>query len=306
MGKLSDVQYALNGEPSAQKKGTLTTDQQIEQAMNFDLVSQRDSELQREKVVVFKLVNSNRKGGVYLPHICDTIHPETKKIERMRLLNGISSPWLKDQKDVTPEYAKLNARSIKFPRGIRLIQIPEMDEAAVTFLRNHSSNTATKYQASTTAFDFFEYDPAAMEKARLEKETLAIDMAIAASQQPADKMIKHAAYLGLRFFDDYGIKITETGIRSQYQRYAHNYPEQFKKSLDSRPVEVNWMVRKAITETLLDINREPGKVYWANNGGFICSIPNGENPQKFLTDLALTPTQEGQRFLEDLQRTIKD
>ena len=45
---------------SAQKKGTLTTDQQIE-AMNFDLVSQRDSELQREKVVVFKLVNSNRK-----------------------------------------------------------------------------------------------------------------------------------------------------------------------------------------------------------------------------------------------------
>ena len=49
-----------------------------------------------------------------------------------------------------------------------------------------------------------------------------------------------------------------------------------------RPVEVNWMVRKAITETLLDINREPGKVYWANNGGFICSIPNGETRKSSL------------------------
>lgn len=304
MAKISDVQFSMNGEPKEPAQGT--PHQQAEINVMRDIMHDRDSKLQKEKVHVFKLANSNKKGGVYVPHVCDAIHPETGNVERLRLLSGVPSPWQKDQKDVDPEYAKRNGRSLFFPRGVRMIQIPEFDQAALIYARNCSFNINSKYRKVGTQFDFFEYDPAKMEEERLKKETLAIDMAIEASKQPEDKMLKHASYLGIMLYTHEGFKKSPQGIRAEYQRYAHNYPEQFQKTLQSfTPVEVQWLVKRAINETLIDIGREQNKVYWGNNGGFICAIPQGESPLSYLTNLALTPSVDGKAFLDQLKTIVK-
>lgn len=92
------------------------------------------------------------------------------------------------------------------------------------------------------------------------------------------------------------------GIRRDYVIYAKRNPDFFSRTKGSKEVEINFLVRKAISEAKIEINREPGKIYWAQGGGLICHCPTNIPPDKYLTDLALTPSEDGQRFKEQLQQ----
>src|SRR5690349_12920663 len=112
MAKLQDVQFSIEGEQQKEKSSSLAQAEAIEGLRN-------DNEIQTGiKYHVFKLVNTNRKGGVYIPNVDDVLNPDTKAVERIRLLSGVPSIWLKDQKDLTPEYIRQNQRSLHFIRGV--------------------------------------------------------------------------------------------------------------------------------------------------------------------------------------------
>jgi hypothetical protein len=43
---------------------------------------------------------------------------------------------------------------------------------------------------------------------------------------------------------------------------------------------------------------------WAGNGGFIGKIPQHRKPLEYLTELAMTNSQEGKQFKEQLESII--
>ena len=53
----------------------------------------------QKKNVVFKLVDTKKKGASYIDGIADVINPKTKKVERARLISGLDTLWFKEQKD---------------------------------------------------------------------------------------------------------------------------------------------------------------------------------------------------------------
>ena len=312
MSKLSDVQFSQEGEKGrVQSNSSFTPEDSIVR----DLRQESDDSLST-KVHCFKLVNNNRKGGVYIPNIDDVIRPveELKNaegvvigkvgggVERMRLLAGVDTVWQKDQKELTPLYINQNGRSISFPRGVRMIQIPEWDKTALTFARLCSHNIGSKSRKAGSKFEFYEYNPAKEQEEALHREEFELDMAIEAKNMPAEKMKKHANFLGIRATDDYGFAKTDDGIRREYVIYAKRNPELFNKTKGSKEVEINWLVRKAISDAKIEVNREPGKIYWANGGGLICHCPATITPDRHLTDLALTPSEDGIRFKEQLEQ----
>ena len=118
----------------------------------------------------------------------------------------------------------------------------------------------------------------------------------------ADEMRKHASFLGIRMLNDIGEKKSDDGVRREYVMYAKRQPQYFKDTLGSPQIEISWLVKKAISDSLIEIGREPQKAYWANGGGFIGTYPQSQNPEQYLIELAMTNTEEGINFKEQLKR----
>jgi len=261
--------------------------------------------------IIFKLVDNTKSGGVYIPNIDDVINPNTitkdnKKgtVERARLLSGVPSIWIKEQKDLTPEYIKQNGRSIEFPRGVKLRRIASHDKTMLEMMRVSNSNIGNPLRVKSSRFEFYEYSSMAAEQESFGREELELEVANLAAAEKFEDMKKHAAFLGIRLTDDDGEPKGEKGIRREYVIYAKRNPEYFKKTLKTAEIEIAWQVRRAVSESIIEVNREPGKIFWANGGGMICAIPHNENPQKYLTDLAMTNNEEGRKFKEELQKAI--
>ena len=127
-------------------------------------------------------------------------------------------------------------------------------------------------------------------------------MAIAAKQAKTEDMKKHASFLGINLINNVGLPKSDEGIRVEYTRAARRSPKLFQDTMGSVQVNLSWMIRNAILENKIEINREPGKIYWAQGGGMIAAYPQGVEPAKYLVDLAMTNTQEGIKFKEALQK----
>lgn len=291
----ADAQFAINGEP----KEVPFLNQEANQVLQY---AQQDAVIEEKEYVIYKLVDNTKQGGVHIDGIDDAYNPETKKIERMRLLAGIPSIWLRDQKDVTPDYVKANQRSLDFPRGARILRIAK-DDNANEFAKICRHNIGNPKRKTGSKFEFYEYDPKKQQEAALALEMLEIEMAIEASKVEPLPMRKHALYLGINPFDELGIPKTDDGIRREYIISAKRNPQRFKKTLNSKEVEIAYLIRKAITDSLIDLGGHSGQVTWSA-GGRITNIPVGRNTQEYLIELAMNTTSaEGRQFLEQLQKT---
>ena len=74
-------------------------------------------------------------------------------------------------------------------------------------------------------------------------------------------MKKHAAFLGIRLINDLGEPKTEDGIRREYARYAKANPSYFKETVKSEQIEISWLVRKAIADSLIEIGTVAAYLY---------------------------------------------
>ena len=257
--------------------------------------------IEEEKYVIFKLADNTKDGGVHLPNECDVINPKTNKIERMRLLVGIDTVWMKEQKDLPLNYASQFRRTLSFHRGAKILRIPESDTTALEYLRLCNWNIGNPKRKTGNRFEFFEYNPAKQQEDALRKEMKEIEMAIKASKEEEEPMRKHAAYLGIQMWDTYGFPKKADGIRSEYILAAKRNPIRFEKTVGSKEVEISYLIGKAISENLIDLGGHSGNVAWAA-GGRICNVPVGRNTMEYLVELASnTLSQEGKDFLTRLQ-----
>jgi hypothetical protein len=292
MAKLSDVQFSLRGEQKNTEALSLGEQEIV-------------TELRQERGIryhIFKLLTNTRKGGVHVPGIDDVINPATGKMERIRLLSGVDTIWVKEQKEITPEYVRNNMRSLSFVRGTKILRIPEWDTTALEFARITRHNVGSPSNKTGSHFEFYEYDPAREQEEMFKREALELEMAILAKEMPAEKMRKHAAFLGIRLIDDLGLPKTDDGLRREYMVYAKRNPDYFQKTKDSKEIDIMWMIKRGILDSKIEIGREPGKIYWSNGGGLIGVMSKQDTPEKYLLNLALTNTQEGEAFRDQLKK----
>ena len=291
--KKSDIDYSLNGDqPQSSLIGEMTWD-----------VNPPDQSAAVIKNVIFKLANSNSKCGVWIPNVDNVINPKTGKMETIRLLNGVESIWQKDQKDLTPDAIKMGYRSLEFPRGSRILVIPEWDTAALEFARITRHNIGSPNNKLGSRFEFYEYDPEKQQKEAYEKEVQEMRMVLEAQKLPEDHMRKIASYLGIQFIDDLGREKSEDGIRTELMLKAKKNPVLFEKLLKSKKeVDVAFMIKSAILANRIELKQ--GGAHWAKTGVKICNIPPTIKPLLYLTELALTNSDEGKGFLEQIQQNI--
>lgn len=253
---------------------------------------------------IFKLVDNTKKGNVYIPNIDDVMNPATGRVERVRLLAGVDTIWVKEQKDLTKEYISQNMVSLRFYRNQKMMRIAGHNHTALEFVRLTNSNVGNPLRTTGSRFEFYEYDFAAAEAEAFEKENFELEMALLAKQAKEEDMKKHAAFLGIRLINDIGEKKSADGIRREYVMAAKRNPKYFQQTMKTEQIEISWLVRKAIADSLIEVGREPGKIFWARNGGMIGVFAQTENPQDYLTNLAMTNTEEGKLFKEQLKQVV--
>lgn len=252
--------------------------------------------------VIFKL-KGNQKKGVYIDGTDDVINPKTGKAERIRLLTGISSIWMSDQKDVDKEYIRNNRRSLEFKA--RICRINKMDTAALEFARMCNSNLEVKNRLRAPRFEFFEYDPAKQAEESLKKEMLELEMAIKAKEMDSDTLKKYASFIGIHLVNELAQVKPESALRQEVMLYAKKNSTVFQAMVDNiQEVEIHWQIKSAIISNQIDIAKQPGSAYWGS-GGFITKMASKMNPVKQLTELAMTNTTEGREFLSKLKSISK-
>lgn len=263
-----------------------------------------DAPRNEEEFIIFKLVDNTKEGGVHIHGVDDVVNPKTGAVERIRCLSGIDTIWMKEQKDVSAEYVKQNQRTFSFHRGAKILRIPKSDKSGLEFLSLTRHNIGSPNRKTGSRYEFFEYNPAKQQQEALNKEMLEIEMAIEASKEPVESMRKHANYLGIQAFDEFGVAKKDDGIRREYILAAKRNPKRFKDTRGSKAVEVSYLIKKAISDNLIDLGGHSGEVRWSA-GGSVCVVPVGRNTHEYLVELALNTTSEdGKRFLSQLQDSV--
>jgi len=269
-----------------------------QQEIGYSQIALSNSAQTKDEWVVFKLVNTKKKGRVYIDHINDTIHPETGKVERMRLLSGVDSIWLKDQKNVTEDYAKNNRRSLIFEG--KICRIPKYDEAAINFARLSSHCIDNPKRKSGSKQEFFEWNPSKQAEEQKKKQMLKLEAIRKAFEVDENFMKKHALYLGVSPIDEVGFAKSLEAMRNEYAMKADLNPQQFLESFQSPLVEISFLIKKALSQAKIDVGRERNKAYWGT-GKFICTILQHQTPLDALIELAASNTAEGREFLTELK-----
>lgn len=306
MARRTDIELSM-GQSSEVSISTQLMEEQMASSLALEDARAKQPEespyakTQTTEYVVFKLVNTNRKGRCNVDGIDDVINPKTGKMERIRLLTGIDTIWQSEQKEISADYVKQNRRSLQFEG--KYLRIPKWDTSALEYARTcRSFIESPTYKQRGSRHAFFEWNPARMaeEKAKLNgKKMQAMRYALEAK---GDKMKQHAYFLGVSPVDEIGIPKNDEAIGNDYFAIAERDPVRFLESYESPKVTVSFNIKKAITEGKLDLGRQQGSVYWAHNGGFIGQIPVGQNAHDYLIDLALGHTKEGKTFLSILEQ----
>lgn len=262
----------------------------------------KESDNSQNEYVIFKL-KSSQKRGVYIDGQDDVLNPQTGKTERIRLISGISSIWMSEQKDLDKDFVKNNRRSLEF-RG-RVCRISKLDTAALEFARVCNSNIDVKKRIKTPRFEFFEYDPAREAEQRMKKEMLELEMAIKAKEMDAETLKKVASFIGVQLNNELGVKKPEVAVRQEVMLYAKKNCTAFQMIVNNiKEVEIHWQIKSAIISNQIDIAKSPGSAYWGS-GGFITKLMDSKNPVKNLTNFALSNTPDSIEFLNKLNTISK-
>jgi hypothetical protein len=253
---------------------------------------------------IFKLVDTKRNGRVHISGIDDVPDPVTKKLTRIRLINGVESIWQKEQKDLDENYVKMNQRSLTFEN--KLLYVPLWDTQALEYISLCRSNVDSPNKTKTAKHRFFEWNPAKMQEEQLKKKKEKLRaIKIALGETDMGKVRRHCSFLNIPLTDILGCPLTDDGLSDAYALYAEQNYERFLETMTSPLIEVSWLVKRAIIDAKIDLGRQPNAACWANGGGFICKIPDMSKATEYLIELAMLHTDEGKQFLMQLQENVR-
>lgn len=254
--------------------------------------------------VLFKLVKKKR-GRTYLDNCCDNVpNPNNKNIpERIWLLNGAVSIWETELENIMKDKSRYErsrrGRDIIFVDGV--CRIRSSDVLALQFMRKNTHNVG-KRRTGSGKYDFYEYNPEQEQKDRHAKQMLKIDMILKVKEMGDDRVKKLASFLGIPMVDELGMAKSAEGLKTDLMLKADSDPVNFQRYMDSKEVDIAYMVKRAILDTKIDLTAQNGNALWSNGKGFIAKIPSTRKPYEYLTELAMTNSEEGRLFKQQLEQ----
>ncbi len=290
--KLAQVQQSIEGE----------TPVLIQQEENFSFPTvPTENTTPTQQNVLFRLVKRKQKR-LRIDGICDGVtNKKTGKKERIWLIRGTDSIWQSDLVDQLKDkdYVGRNRLSLLFENGI--CRIPIEEERMLEYARSNKHNVG-KNRTGSGKYDYYEYDSQEEQKLRYEKQMTKIKTIQLVSSMQEEPMKKLALFLGVRPNDEeVGMPKSAEGIRTELLIKADTQPDLVNKYMGSKEVEIAYMVRKAIMEAKIDLTGQSGNALWAGGNGFITKIPSGKKAYEYLTELAMTNSNEGRAFKEQLE-----
>ncbi|PWT75770.1 MAG: hypothetical protein C5B59_07920 [Bacteroidetes bacterium] len=170
-----------------------------------------------------------------------------------------------------------------------------------------SWNIESKFRTRTASGVYKCNNPDALAKA----ENAALDEieeALSLAKHAAvPKMMIHGAYLGISDLDDANNEKTEKAFRAEYRRKAIDKPAAFIESYGDKKIEVRFFIRKAIKDSLIRVDRIPGKATWGSNDREICDI-HGIKSTEAIEDKIFDHSQvgeDGEEFILQLNALYK-
>lgn len=293
---IADVQYSQTGASEQQSYPQITAEQM------HSFLAKEDAAEPKVEYRIFKLVKNNKRGRVYIDGIDDVINPKTGVVERVRLLAGHPSIWIKDQKDVTEDYVRQNRRSLVFED--KILRVPSWDKTALEFIDVSRHLVDNPHRKTGSKTEFYEWNPQKQAELALKQRHQKVEAMKLAMTIDEDKMRKHALYLNVSFVDEVGMPKTPDSLRNDYVLKAEENPKVFMETVDSPLIHISYLVKKAIVDSKIDLGRETNKAYWST-GAFICSIPSHMKAQAFLVEFASSGTNESRDFLAQLEAVVK-
>lgn len=290
MATLKQVQLSQQGESAAQQ----TTDSSFQFPNLIGEVTAAATD-----VLIFRLVKKQRR--VWIDGVCDgVLNPKTKKRERIWLIRGADSIWQSELTELLKDrdYVSRQRRSLMFEHGV--CRVPKDDELMIEFARRNIKNVGDN-RSGSGKWDYYEYDAAHEQKRRLEKELSSLKTILAVKDMKSEPMKKLALFLGIMPYDELGQRKEDEGIQLELLLKAKNQPEVVAKYMDSKEVEIAYLVRKAIVEAKIDLTAQEGNALWAAGKGFIGKIPRDRKAYEYLTELAMTNSEEGRTFKQQLE-----
>lgn len=262
-----------------------------------EIMAKNSSTPLNRPMVIFKLRNPPN-GKIHLDGIDDVFDPETKKMRRIRLIRGATTIWADEQEKMDKDFLSKNRISLTFIAG-NLICDEQKDEMIIKAARLFNANEGNPNRVPGKKRAFYEWTPAAEERAAFEKELLEAKVVSMAMEVPIEKMKKHALYLNLPITNEMGQIRGEEGIRALYVRAAKADPKKFMDSMDSKEVEYKYLIRRAIIDAKIDITTT--QIKWPT-GGLICRLPHGREAVDYLVEFSMLPQEESKSFVERLEK----
>lgn len=294
---LKQVQASMNGDA---KEAPV----RIEESSFFNEIVTATPTLTERRYVVFRLVKKNVKR-LTLDGIChNVINPKTGRPETIRLIQGASSIWTSELTELLKdkEYVSKNRIGLQFRDGI--CRVPTENVTMLEFARLNKNNVG-KNRIGSGKFDYYEYDAQEEQKMRYEKQINRIKTIQRISEMDEKSMTKLALFLGIKPYDDeVGLPRTAEGYRTELLIKADTQTELVNRYMGSQEVEVSYLVRKAIMDAKIDLGGQSGNVMWAGSSGFICKIPQGRKPLEYLTEFAMTNSDDGRQFKQQLETIV--
>lgn len=237
----------------------------------------------------------------YFVRNTDVIFDEETQTERnIRYLEGVSTIF-EDEQEHLSEFKKKQRPEIKFINGV--LVVPSNRTSLVKFLLSSNMNEGNKNPIPGTRRVYKLLDFEAQEEQAINKAETRMEAMKLAMDSPVENMIPHAQYLGVRFKNQYGEDRGEKAIRVDYLEFADKNPDLFIKTYNNPLVKVEYLIRKAMSVNLIDIDTSKGQAIWGDTKKFIAQIPDRSDAVKYLSELCLT--DKGKDFYSQL-KTIAD
>jgi hypothetical protein len=237
----------------------------------------------------------------YMIKNTDVIFDQETGMERnIRYLEGVGTIF-EDEQEHLSDFKKRQRPDIKFINGT--LVVPSNRTSLVKFLMISNMNEGNKNTIAGTRHVYRLLDFEAQEEQAISKAETRMDAMKLAMSSPIENMIPHAQFLGVRFKNQYGEDRGDKAIRVDYLDFADKNPEAFIKSYNNPLVKVEYIIRKGVNVSLIDLDSSKGQAIWGDSKKFIVQIPDNQNAIKFLSEFCLT--EKGKDFYAQL-KTMAD
>jgi hypothetical protein len=237
----------------------------------------------------------------YMVKNTDIIFDQETGMERnIRYLEGVGTIF-EDEQEHLSDFKKRQRPDIKFINGV--LVVPSNRTSLVKFLMISNMNEGNKNTIAGTRHVYRLLDFEAQEEQAINKAENRMEAMKLAMSAPVENMIPHAQFLGVRFKNQYGEDRGEKAIRVDYLDFADKNPDSFIKSYNNPLVKVEYIIRKGVGVSLIDLESSKGQAIWGDSKKFIVQIPDNVNAIKFLSEFCLT--EKGKDFYAQL-KTMAD